>query len=170
MFRPNLLFAGFAIALLACTDQHASPTGPRGITETPVAPPSFAELQGVVEVNGTEEYGVRLRLPDGTTIQLIGGETERLARVVGAEVYVRGTWDAPPGLVVESFLVIAVDGRAASDGVLVQTDDGFALRLRDGSLHMLPALPEALMELIGARIWLTGIDEPPVAFGVIDQT
>ena len=170
MFRPHLLIAALAIALLACTDQHASPTGPRGITETPPAPPSFAELQGIVEADGTEGYGVRLRLTDGTTVLLIGSETDRLARVVGADVRVRGTWDAPPGLVVESFLVIAVDGRAASDGVLVQTDDGYALRLRDGSLHMLPALPEALMELIGARIWLTGIDEPPVAFGVIDAT
>ena len=168
MFRPHLLIAGLAIALLACTDQQTSPTGPRGITTPFPAGPSFAEIQGIVEVDGTTGYGVYLRQTDGTTTLLIGGETGRLARVVGTEVRVRGTWDAPPGLVVESFLVIAVDGRLASDGVLVQTDEGYALQLRDGSLCALPDLPEELMDFIGARIWLTGIDEPPVAFGVID--
>jgi hypothetical protein len=167
MFRPHLLIAGVAITLLACTDDHTGPTSPPGATG-PFPTSSFAELQGFVELNRAEESGIRLRLTDGTTVPLIGFETARLARVDGAEVYVRGTWDAP-ALAVESFVVLAVDGRSASDGILVQTDNGYALRLRDGSMQELSDVPEALMELVGARIWLTGIDEPPVAFGVIER-
>jgi hypothetical protein len=168
------------MALLACTNEQSA-LGPTG-KGNPISPAAFVELTGVVELNGTEiEPAVLLRLPDGSAVPLFGLEASHLARVPGAEVWMRGTWatqylgrdDATvqmvPGFAVDRFQVNAVDGRAVSDGIVVETDDGYALRLIDGSLLALIEAPAELSDLVGARIWITEMDEPPVAFGVIEQ-
>ncbi|HEX6943488.1 MAG TPA: hypothetical protein VF128_11215, partial [Gemmatimonadaceae bacterium] len=80
----------------------------------------------------------------------------------GGDVVARGTFDANPGFVVQDFQVTGMYGRPALDGVLEVTHDGFALRLRDGSLRALPGLSSDCEEYIGARLWVIGFDDADV--------
>jgi hypothetical protein len=56
---------------------------------------------------------------------------------------------ANPGFVVEEFQVTGMLGRPALDGVLEAIDEGFALRLSDGSLRVVPTLTSECAEFIG---------------------
>lgn len=59
-------------------------------------------------------------------------------------------------------------GRPALDGVLEVTDDGFALRLSDNSLRVVPGLDSECAEYVGARSWVIGWDDDTdVQFGPI---
>ena len=170
MRRRHLLAPVSAVMLFACSEHSA--TGPISPANTFPQAPSVAVMTGVIVVSGSDEAGaIFLKESSGALTMLIGTETDRLASVDGAEVEVRGTWDAPPGLVVESFTVLAVDGRPAIDGVLVYAADQYALQLADGSLYELADPPEALTSHIGERLWVTGgaAEDEPIQFGVIAQ-
>jgi hypothetical protein len=61
-----------------------------------------------------------------------------------------------------------VDGVAALDGVLVVEGENVYLRLADGSRRALRSAPAALRAEAGARVWVTGgLDQPVAAFGVL---
>jgi hypothetical protein len=141
----------------------------------PVAPtPAITELTGFVvlgESNDGTARTIGLRLQDGAQIALVGSEANPMASVDGAEVRVRGTFDAAPGLVVESFTVISVGGRPALDGIVTEMAESYGLLLRDGTIYALVAPPAELLEHLGERVWLTGDwDAPPIEFGVIPQS
>jgi hypothetical protein len=91
-----------------------------------------------------------------------------LASVDGGDVVVRGTFDLNPGFVVDEFQVTGMYGRPALDGVLEVTADGFALRLSDNSVRVVPGLTSDCENYIGARIWVIGWDDDTeVQFGPI---
>jgi len=168
MIRSHFLAAACAVALLACSDNPSAPA--TGTDGTRPFIPSLFEVTGTVVVTGNPDDGleVQLKQSDGTMLSLVGSEARLLASVDGGEVLVRGTWDAPPGLVVGSFQVLAMNGRAAIDGVLEITDYGYALRLSSGAYYDLSDPPAELMNHVGDRLWVTGsAEEPPVEFGVI---
>jgi hypothetical protein len=140
-------------------------------------PPSFVTLTGVVHIVGRGDAGVILEMLDGKEVVLAGRETAQLERVDGAEVEVRGTWDAVDGFAVNDFLVRAVGGVAALDGVVTEmySDDleydfiGYGLRLTSGPL-IVPLIdpPDDLIEHRGDRVWVTAAPSgKPMAYGLI---
>lgn len=168
MTRTTLFLLAAAVTL-GCSDRN-SPTAPwtGNDPQHPIAP-STVEFTGTVVVEETGDHpSVQLQFADGELIPLLGNEAALLARVAGGEVLVRGTLDASPGMVVEQFQVLAMHGRPAIDGVLVETESGLALRLSGGSLRSVSDPEGGFAALIGARLWITGLDEPPVEYGVID--
>ena len=114
------------------------------------------------------DRAVELRDADGGVYRLVGHRAgDRLASVDGGDVVARGTFDANPGFVVQEFQVTGMYGRPALDGVLEVTDEGFALRLSDGSLRVVDGLTNCA-EHVGARLWVIGWDEETgVQFGLI---
>lgn len=179
MYRKNLLVLSVALAAAGCSDS------PTSIAIPYAAQPAIQEIQGTVSVDAT--YGtitVHLMLAEGTRVLLEGSEAQRLASVDGAEVLVRGDWargaqspiedDATPlgeaqgAFNVVEFVVTAVDGHAALDGMLVETGDGYGLQLAGGTVRLLDDPPPELLEHLGERIWVTGLDEERfMRFGVI---
>jgi hypothetical protein len=154
------LVAVFSIA--ACSDNPNSaitgPIDPRNPQQPILPAPSSATISGRISVSGYGDRAVELRDAGGNVYRLVGGEAARLASVDGADVVARGTFDANPGFVVEEFQVTGMFGRPALDGVLEATDDGYALRLTDGSLRVVPGLTNCSQH-VGARLWVIGWDE-----------
>ena len=170
MFRIRHVSLALLMVAAACSADRgaAIATGP---DDTDPGSSNIAEITGVVTVDNSsaELPVVNVIRPDGTLVRIVGSQTRELANLAGGEVWIRGTWDASPGLVLERFLVLAMNGRPALDGVLEGSDDGFGLRLADGGYRELSGAPAELSAFVGARIWFTGSEEdPPVAFGVIE--
>lgn len=161
-----LILSAASAAVVACGD-HAAPTAAARIP-APLQPaqPALSLLRGTVQVNAND--GTIWLQQDTARTQLFGGENIGLNNVDGAEVEVRGTFDAGAGMAVANFLVLIVHGRPAWDGVLVETDGAYALRMPDGSLRAIADPPAELLMNLGARIWVTpGDDALPLAFGFI---
>lgn len=110
---------------------------------------------------------------DGNDLVLVGTEADNLLSLDGAEVDVRGLWDAGT-LVVSDFLVRRVGGMEVLDGVLTmvvddQTGDvGYGISLTRGSYVPLIDPPNELIAHIGQRVWVIDpADGQPWLFGII---
>jgi hypothetical protein len=160
-----LVFASMA-ALGACNDRPApAPTGPAAAP----AAPTRTELTGTVLASGRDEAVVYLQTQDGL-IALVGNGAIPMMSVDHAQVQVDGSWDANSALIVDSFVVVAVKGQPAFDGILEQMSDGYALRLADGTDQQLTDPPKELLIHVGARVWVTqSPDATTLVFGVIQE-
>ena len=171
MTRTRILTMAVALSALACTDNSNSVlTGPIDPTQPIMPTPALTTIAGRISVTGFgADRLVELRDGFNNLYRLVGSEAAPLANVDGGDVVVRGTFDANPGFVVDEFLVTAMDDRPALDGVLEETDEGFALRLGDGSLRVVPGLSAECAKHVGARVWVTGWedDSEAIQFGVI---
>jgi hypothetical protein len=174
-FLPTFAAAVCVLGTMACADSATAP--PRTPPGTQVPLPSLVTLNGVVHVASRGENGVVLQTTDGE-IRLAGSETVQLERVEGAEVEVRGTWDAVDAFAVRDFLVRAVAGLAALDGVVTEmyADDlendfiGYGLRLTGANPLIVPLIdpPGDLSEHLGDRVWVTSAPGgKPMSYGVI---
>ena len=164
---------GFAMAgvasLIACSDNpNATLSGPF-YPYAPVPPySSAATIAGQIGVRLFEDQAIELHGVEGGVYRLLGNASDALASVQGADVVVRGTFDANGDVVVQQFEVTGMYGRSALDGFLEATENGFALRLSDGLLQPVPGLPADCTEHVGLRLWVIGWDyDPPVQCGVI---
>ena len=169
MKRSQYLMATALASLVACTDiPNAAVTAPRDPRQ-PDSGSSSMTLSGRISVTGLPGYDRKIELWDGAELyRLVGSQSSALASVDGADVVVRGTFEADPGFVVEEFQVTGMLGRPALDGVLVATDEGFALRLNDGSLRAVENLTSECADFIGSRLWVIGFEKgSEVVFGRI---
>src|SRR5688572_12548342 len=170
MTRAPIFAVAGVISLLACSDNPnktlAGPLDPD--RPAPVAPLATTIAGRISAGPLTEDQGIELQGVEGGVYRLVGNASDALASVQGGDVEVRGTFDANGDFVVQDFEVTGMLGRAARDGVLEATDDGFVLRLRDGLLQAVPSLPADCAELVGRRLWLVGWDyDSPMQCGVI---
>jgi hypothetical protein len=126
-------------------------------------------IGGRIRVTGDSAVRVvEIRDVDSDVFRLSGNVSSALASLDGGDVVVWGTFDASAGFVVQEFTVTGMYGRPALDGVLEASEDGFALRLTDGSARVVPGLDSGCQKYIGARLWVIGWDEAAaVAFGLI---
>jgi len=170
MKRSHFFTLAAAFSLGACTDNPVAP-GPGDPQEPILTTPSTTTIAGRIRVVGSgADLAIELRDGLDNVYRLVGSKAAALASVDGGDVIARGTFDANPGFVVEEFQVTAMHGRPALDGRLEATNDGLAIRLLDGSLRVVPGLPENCAEHIGARLWVIGWDgdeKAPVEFGLI---
>lgn len=168
MTGTRSFLAAAALAVVACTD-NPNPSPGSFITDPPPPPPSRDMIVGRISVSGTAgDLVVELTDARDIVYRLLGNQLGALASVDGGDVIARGTFDANPGFVVDEFQVTGMYGRPALDGVLEATEDGFALRLSDNSLRVVPGLDSDCAEYVGARLWVIGWDDDSeVVFGVI---
>lgn len=182
---PVLAAVVCLVAAAACNDSTApkqsASTPSRPSTPATPAEPTLVTIAGFVHVTGRDEASLILTTDDGYEIRLIGAGAARLARVDGAGVEVRGSWNADESFSVSDFLVREVNGVPVMDGVLISMDDYvddahtnaalvYALVLTRGGMVILSDPPAALTEHLGARVWVADSgDRPPAEFGIISE-
>jgi len=113
-------------------------------------------------------------------VDLVGADVPRLVILDGAELQLSGTWISPvlppvpvapvrSAFKVAEFLVLAVGGRPAMDGVLGEEEGRYYLRPTAGDVFWFEEGPSEFDANIGKRIWVTGsMEDPPLRFGVIN--
>lgn len=180
MTRAHLLAGAAVLIACGCTE---SSLGPEKTVAGNPAPPDLqlSVITGtVVTERSRPPLEVVLRLDTGDLVELIGSEGSRLAMLDGAEVQLRGAWTSPLlgqpprdvtlAFSVSEFLVLAVEGRAAMDGVLGQDAGKYYLALTGGDyVYWFADAPSEFDANVGKRIWVTGsTGDPPLRFGVIN--
>lgn len=186
MTRASFLAVASSFALLGCSESPVYPDVPFN----PRAPELVGISGKVVADPGFGQMGIHLQQASGGLILLLGTEAQRLGSVDGADVIVRGSWEgngqaaatlcllhdhagsanwgASPGFTVVDFTVVAVEGHSAIDGVLVEADGMYGVRLGGDEFYWFDDPPEDLMALVGERIWvILPIEDAPLTFGVI---
>lgn len=145
-------------------------------------PLSGDTARGIVRRYGAEPAS-RLALAPvdqsrGELLALSGTQMSELAAAEGVEVMVSGertserAFDVAPGgaivFRVTRFVVRAVDGVPARDGLLVDVGGQHYLQTASGAREPIIGLPTALNTQMGARVFLVGpADRAPEAFGVL---
>lgn len=175
---PVLVGVVCLAAAAACNDT-AAPNRSPSILSAPE--PTLFTITGSVHVTGRDDASLILTTDDGSEISLTGAAAERLVRVDGADVEIRGTWNSDESFAVNDFLVRKVDGVPVMDGVLVSLDDYvddahtnaaivYAIVLTRGGMVTLNNPPAALTDHLGARVWVADSgDSPPTEFGIISE-
>jgi|688.fasta_scaffold174901_1 hypothetical protein len=170
MRHPSRVYLALCLAVTVSACRRAEI--PHGIpVGTAPAAPRVAHT-GVVQVTGNEPLThVQLMTTTQQVLTLDGPLLAELRAAAGLEIEIAGR---PVGaaadrtLHVEHFVVRAADGTAAHDGVLRDSPQGVVLERVDRTRTLLPALPPALREQIGARIfWVGPLDRFPVAYGIL---
>jgi len=181
MTRAHLLTAAAVLIACGCTESSLGPANPvRGTTPIPPQIQLSIITGTVVTERSRPPLEVVLRLDWGELVVLVGEEASRLVMLDGAEVELRGTWTTPllqppsgdvtSAFSVAEFLVLAVGGRPAMDGVLGQEEGRYYLELTDGDdVVWFEDVPTEFDANIGKRVWVTGsTEDPPLRFGVIN--
>lgn len=169
-----VLVAACLITGTSCSESTAPSTSPNSIPSSPTPPsPSFMTVSGTIRLGHTDMGAVVLMTADGNDLVLVGTEADNLLSLDGAEVDVRGLWDAGT-LVVSDFLVRRVGGAEVLDGILTMAVDeetgdvGYGISLTRGSYVPLIDLPIELIAHLGQRVWVTDpADGQPLHFGII---
>lgn len=150
-----------------------------GVSSRPTGAAERDTARGIVRRVGNEPGDVLvLERSPRDMLALTGPGITLLRAVEGLEVAVTGrlttarlTAAAPrpiSGFDVAEFSVRAMDGREAHDGTLVSRGGSYYLKMASGGELPVPSPPDALLEHVGARVWIAGPrGEPPRAFGVI---
>lgn len=171
MTRSRFFTVAAVLSVVACTDNpNANFTGIDGLPVLPPRPEApTATIAGRISVSGIDGgFIVELTDGNGNVYRLVGNQSNALASVHGGDVVAWGTFDANPGFVVDAFLVTGMHGRPALDGVLEVSEEGFALRLTDGSIQLVPGLTSEAADYVGARLWVIGWDDgSEIVFGLI---
>ena len=161
--KRSMLLPALVLLVAACSasDSVSAP----GIVTPAITPDgAIKDLTGTIR----NADGHTWLMIDAAQIALTGGLVAPLATLNGAEVEVKGTYDAANAFIVNEFAVKMVDGQPAADGTLESSGAGFGLRLSDGTLRLLINPPTALTIHVGERVWVAGpADQAPVEFGVL---
>ncbi len=152
-------------------EQPAEPAGEQAVADpVEAAEPTGDRMQGRVVLTGTSEAPmVSLRPESGTSVNLTGELLPELRRLSGATIAVVGS-QRGTGLMaqfaVTRYEIVDIDGQRPAVGLLQQADGGFRV-----GTTALTAVPAALGENIGAKVWVTGVREGAAlrvqSFGII---
>ncbi len=165
MLRNRLLALVSLIIAVGCDKSATAPTRTDRPAITNPAPATPQEWRGVVEAF---KDGPTLLLADGSEYRLGGTQSAFLTQLDGADVVIQGTNDLEGGIMIQSFLVVAVGGTEVADGVLEVSESGYALRLTaDGSMREIGAASDELAQHVGDRLWVREADDGKTIFGVI---
>ena len=179
MKRARLLTALAVVIACGCTKSSVAPDESVGVKGG--FPPELESIRGtVVAAASVLPIQVYLQLGADTRVKVVGPEAHKLVSLDGAEVLLHGKWagqalpvfiDEPvrPPFAIADFVVLAVGGRQAMDGVLGENEGRYYLRLTAGDAYWFEDAPSSFDTYIGKRIWVTGWgDRPPLTYGVID--
>ena len=170
MRYAQLLTAAAVLIACGCTESSLEPSSNPGSVRFLPPTREMVEIIGTVGVSAGATF---LHVESGGVVEIVGTEARRLAALSGALVQARGFWSdddtGGPALQAEVFLVLAVGGRPAKDGLLGEDEGRYYLQISAGDLQWLDNGPSELADYIGKRIWVTGwAEDPPLTFGVIE--
>jgi hypothetical protein len=120
------------------------------------------ELQYTGRVANAGTDGVTmltLAQDDGTAVHMAGSLLPELERLSGARLLITGqaTNAAPPPAVdVERYEILDINGQKPWVGLLVQDAGGYSIRDADVLNTRLDRPPPALLDQLGAWVWVTG--------------
>jgi hypothetical protein len=105
----------------------------------------------------------------GRSLRLIGSSATSLRGVSGAEVWFSGA-RVGDDFHVDVFEVRKANGQVVDDGVVMVTQGDVFVRLRSGAQREVPNAPQALKDLVGARVWVSRpvADRAP-SYGLIQR-
>jgi len=172
MTRAQLLTAVAVLIACSCRDStepivtRPGPSDQTSITGTVIADASLSPVQ-IYLLDGTDQR-----------VAVIGSEAQRLASLDGAQVQLSGNWiskvlpplvhqSVSPRFALTGFLVLAVGGHQAMDGVLEQDAGRYYLRRTGADAYWFKTTPSEFSDYIGKRIWVTGWDNSALTYGVI---
>src|SRR5262245_53919690 len=139
MTRTKLLIAAAVLIACGCKESSVGPDESVGVKGG--LTPELESIRGtVVAAAAVLPVQVYLQIGAETRVKVVGQDVHRLVSLAGAEVVLRGNWagQALPVFVhepvsapfaMDNFLVLAVGGRQAMDGVLGENEGKFYLRL-----------------------------------------
>lgn len=164
-----------AIATASTPDTSATPSGAAAPTRTGSASTADS-VRGVVERAGSDPTSrLVVRGADGVACAL---QMTTPPSFEGLDVTLWGVRDRTAAtllpdvactVTVARYAVRAVDGVAATDGVLRAQGDAYALETADGKRRPLRAVPATMRAHVGARIYWAGpLDRAPEAYGVLE--
>ena len=157
-------------------------TSKRSTTTPATAAIVLDTARGIVRRVGADPLSRLTLFPtavsDSDPLALSGAMQSGLAAAEGLEVMITGTRTAeramdvaPGGFIVfdvRRFVVRAVDGVQAHDGILRRLGGRMYLETSPGTRRPIVHLPNALQDQVGARIFLVGsLERAPIAFGVL---
>jgi hypothetical protein len=159
---------GLRVAVACVALASLSACGGHGVSRgaLPVIAPNDS-LEGIVRVVGVEAMPETvLATDDGSrSLRLVGPDA--LRRVAGLRIAVIGLRDNQ-SFAVWRFVVVAANGVAASDGLLVARGDSLVLVTQRGALLVRAPSP-GLRAALRHRVWISGpLDAPTVAYGIIE--
>ncbi|HEX5073149.1 MAG TPA: hypothetical protein VFW03_08090 [Gemmatimonadaceae bacterium] len=179
MTRAHLLAAVAVVIAGGCSESSVGPDDSVGIKGG--VPPALESIRGTVVTDAAAlPVQVYLQLGADERVKVVGSDAHQLVRLDGALVELHGRWagQALPVFVDEpvsapfalaNFVVLAVGGREAMDGVLGEDQGRYYLRLTAGDAYWFADAPSEFDAHIGQRIWVTGWrDRPPMTYGVIE--
>ena len=138
---------------------------------TPTSAPAAAgrdTLRGTFVLEGSDPMPTAVLRTAGGPVAL-DGVPPAMRLLVQLDLWVRGTAESAGRFRVEEFLVRGAGGQPAWDGTLERQGDGFALRLPDGTSHVLRGAPTSFAGFVGRRVWVTETPANTVAaYGVIE--
>lgn len=146
----------------------ARPVPPaRATSAAPQAPADT--VRGIVaEVGSQPMTSIVVRPSGGRSVPIVGPLAAEIRRAAGAEVWVSGS-RGPAGLDAARYAVRSVDGQVAIDGTLAADGNGLVLVTPSGR-RAIARPPAALRGMIGARVWLVGaLDGPIASYGVLRE-
>ncbi len=130
---------------------------------------SGSVLHGVVSVTGTSfEQQIVLQAPNRNTrlVPANSADSAALVRLGGVEIAARGAIDGN-ALRVASFTALSANGAPVVDGIVHVDGRSVTLETSTGRVP-LGNPPAALLQMNGARVWLSGpIDKGPNSYGII---
>ena len=130
---------------------------------------SGSVIHGIVSVTGTSfEQQIVLEAPNRHTrlIPANGADSAALVRLGGVEIAARGTIERN-ALRVASFTALSASGAPVVDGIVRIDGRSVALETSTGRVT-LGNPPSALLQMNGARVWVSGpIDKGPNSYGII---
>ena len=181
MMTADLKTTGMCVALFVAAVSGCQPMRQNGADDTVVTQAARDTVRGTISVVGSEPLTSLVLSPvtGAAPMALVGAHQVTLRGLSGLEVMVAGRRTAnmsaaiprPGGgaeFEVDSFVVRAVDGVAATDGIVASEGGRFYLVTANGSRLRADFLPVALRQKIGARVFVAGaLDQTPASYGVI---
>ena len=179
MTRAHLLTAVAVVIACGCTKSSVGPDDSVGIKGG--YPPALESMRGTVVADAAVlPVQVYLQVGADERVKVVGSDVHRLVSLDGARVLLHGRWasqalpefiDEPvsPPFALADFVVLAVGGREAMDGVLGEDLGRYYLRLTAGDAYWFANAPSEFNSHLGQRIWVTGWrDRAPLTYGLID--
>ena len=179
---PSPLDTTLTVTARLGDDSGSSAVGKRRTTAAGTASIVPDTARGIVRRIGADPLSRLTLFPtaasDSNPLALSGAMHSELAAAEGLEVMITGTRTAeramdvaPGGFIVfdvRRFVVRAVDGVQAHDGILRRLGGRMYLETSPGNRRPIVHLPNALQDQVGARIFLVGsLERAPIAFGVL---
>ncbi len=140
------------------------------VTASPVQPgeqpAGDTTVTGVIRAVGAMPLAQTVVQTAEGDVALAGPLKDELARVVGAEVRVRGkpVANAPPAprraIEVSAYEIVQFNGQRPVVGRLVEREDTHHIEVTRTEIVRLAALPGELATLVGRRVWVVGEQGP----------